>query len=127
MDILSINLSMVFIIMLNLLSKDCDVDGCTSPWGLLSPQLNLGFTFPDAIMFTSTSTTLLIISSRMADLLNLNNRVKSFSKESAYCNCATPGGILNSARIELYTFKKMGREFLHSIFWCFLHVIVLCQ
>jgi hypothetical protein len=110
MDILSINFSMVFIIMSNLSSEDRDVDGCASPWGLLSPRLNLGFIFPDAIMFTSTSTMLLIIASRLVDLLSLNNRVKSLSKESTYHNCATPGGGLTSAGIELYTFRKWAEN-----------------
>jgi hypothetical protein len=106
MDILSINFSMVFIIMSNFSSEDRNVDGCASPWGLLSPQLNLGFIFPDAIMFTSTSTMLLIIASRLIDLLSLKNKEKSLSKESTYHNCASPGGSFTFAGIELYTFKK---------------------
>jgi hypothetical protein len=102
MDILSINFSMVFIIMSNLSSKDRDIDGCASPWG----QLSLGFIFPDAIMFTSTSIELLIIASRFADLLSLSSRAKSLSKNSAYRNCATPGGGgggFTSAGMKLYT------------------------
>jgi hypothetical protein len=106
MDIISIIFSIVFIIMSNLSSEDRDVDGYAYPWCLLSPQLNLNFIFPDAIMFTSTLTTLLIIASRLVDLLSLNNREKSLSKESTYHNCTTSGGSLNFARIELYTFKK---------------------
>jgi len=105
-EILSINFSMVFLIMSNLLSEDRDVDDYASPWGILSPWLNIGFIFPYAIMFNSTLTTLHIMEPRFADLISLNNREKSFSKESAYRNCATPGGGLNSAGIKLYTFKK---------------------
>jgi hypothetical protein len=106
MDILSIGFSIVFIIMLNFSSEDHDVDGYASPWGLLSLRLNLKFIFPDAIMFTSTSKALLIIASRLVDLVSLNNWEKSLSKESAYRNCAAPGGGLNSIEIQLYTFKK---------------------
>jgi hypothetical protein len=106
MDILYISFSMVFIIMLNFSSEDHDLDGCASPWGLLSLRLNLYFIFPDAIMFTSSSTTLLIIVSRIVDILSLNNRVKSLSKELAYQKYAAPRGGLTSTGIELYTFKK---------------------
>jgi hypothetical protein len=66
--------SMVFIIMSNFSSKDHSVDFCASPWGLLLPRLNLDFIFPNAIMFTSTLTTLLIIESSLVDILSLNNR-----------------------------------------------------
>jgi hypothetical protein len=57
-------------------------------------------------MFTSTSIALLIIASRFVNLLSLNNRVKSLSKESSYHNYVARGGSLTSTGIEFYTFKK---------------------
>jgi hypothetical protein len=89
---------------------DLDVNGYTSPWGFLSPLLNLCLIFPDTIMFTSTSIALLIIVSRFVDLLSLNNKAKSLSKESVYHNCAAPGGGWTSTRIELYTFMKRAEN-----------------
>jgi hypothetical protein len=110
MDILSIKFLMVFIIMSNLSLEDCNIDGCAYPWGLLSPWLNFSFIFPDAIMFTSTSKTLLIIASRLVDILSLNNKVKSLSMESVYHNYASSGGGLTSVGIEFYTFKKWAEN-----------------
>jgi hypothetical protein len=81
MDILSISFSMVFMIMSNFSFKNHDINGCEYTYGLISPWLNLDFIFSDSIMFTSTLTTLLIIASRLVDLISLNNREKSLSKE----------------------------------------------
>jgi hypothetical protein len=130
MDILSINFFMVFITMSSLSFEYHDVDGYASSWCLLSPRLNLGFNFLDAIMCTSTSTTLLIIVSRFADILSLNNMEKSFSKESTYRNCTTPGGDLNFVWIELYTFKKCA-ENSHTVssgaFFMLLYCVSNCK
>jgi hypothetical protein len=95
MEIISISFSIVFIIKLNLSFEDRDVDGCASPWGFLSPLMNLCFIFPNAIMFTSTLIALLIIASRFVDLLSLNSKAKSLSKDSMYRNCAALGGWLD--------------------------------
>jgi hypothetical protein len=130
MDILSISFSMVFIIISHLSSEDCDINGYASPLALLFPWLNLGFIFPDAVMFTSTLIALLIIASRLVDLISLNNREKSLLNELVYCNCATSGGGLTSVGIELYTFKKWVENYCivsSSAFFILLYYVNGCK
>jgi hypothetical protein len=101
MDILSISFSIAFNIKLNLSSEDQDVDGFAYPLGFLSPLLNICVVFPDAIIFSSTLITLLNITSIFVDLLSLNSKEKSLSKDSAYRNYASPGDGWTFAGIEL--------------------------
>jgi hypothetical protein len=64
-------------------------------------MLKFFFIFPDAIRFTTTSIMSLIIESKFVDLLSINNKEKSLSKESVYHSYKAPGGGWNSGGIEL--------------------------
>ena len=83
---LSINFSIVFSIISNLISLDeeaKEVDGIISSLPFLLSTSTLGFIFPHAIILTSTSKEFVNITGRLVVFLSLNNNAKSLSNPSA--------------------------------------------